>query len=52
MRMGLIQTLKQIGGIKVDNIEEAKTAGANIFVVGTAIIESKNIEGTIESLRK
>lgn len=38
-------------GIKTDNIEEVKRAGANIFVVGTAIVESENMEGTIETLR-
>lgn len=31
------------GGIKPENIELAKEAGANIFVVGTAIVESENI---------
>lgn len=39
-------------GIKENNIEEIKTAGANIFVVGTAIVESENMEETIETLRK
>lgn len=38
-------------GIKENNIEEIKTAGANIFVVGTAIVESDNMEETIETLR-
>ena len=40
------------GGIKPENIEEAKKAGANIFVVGTAIVNSDNMEETIEVLRK
>ena len=39
------------GGIKPENIEEVKEAGANIFVVGTAIIESENMEETIDTLR-
>lgn len=39
------------GGIKPENIEEAKQAGANIFVVGTAIVNSDNMEETIENLR-
>lgn len=39
------------GGIKEENIEEVKSAGANIFVVGTAIVKSENMEGTINSLR-
>ena len=39
------------GGIKPENIEKAKEAGANIFVVGTAIVESENMEETIGTLR-
>ena len=39
------------GGIKPENIEEAKKAGANIFVVGTAIVNSDNMEETIENLK-
>ena len=39
------------GGIKEENIEEVKNAGANIFVVGTAIVKSDNMEGTINTLR-
>lgn len=39
------------GGIKPENIEGAKNAGANIFVVGTAIVKSDNMEETIEILR-
>lgn len=39
------------GGIKPENIEEAKEAGANIFVVGTAIVNSDNMEKTIETLK-
>ena len=39
------------GGIKPENIEDAKNAGANIFVVGTAIVESENMEETIGTLR-
>ena len=39
------------GGIKPDNIESVKNAGANIFVAGTAIVESENMEETIENLR-
>ena len=40
------------GGIKPENIEMAKNAGANIFVVGTALVKSDDIEGTLETLRK
>ena len=39
------------GGIKPENIESLKTAGANIFVVGTAIVESNDMEKTIDTLR-
>ncbi len=39
------------GGIKEENIELAKNAGANIFVVGTAIVESDNMENTIDNLK-
>lgn len=39
------------GGIKPENIEDAKKAGANIFVVGTAIVNSENMEETIDTLR-
>ncbi len=39
------------GGIKPENIEDAKNAGANIFVVGTAIVNSDNMEATIETMR-
>lgn len=39
------------GGIKEDNISEVKIAGANIFVVGTAIVKSDNMESTIDTMR-
>lgn len=39
------------GGIKPENIELAKEAGANIFVVGTAIVNSNNMGETIETMR-
>lgn len=39
------------GGIKTNNIEELKQAGANIFVAGTAIVESDDMEKTIETLK-
>ncbi len=40
------------GGINSDTIEKAKTAGANIFVIGTAIVDNEDIEEAIESFRK
>ena len=39
------------GGIKPENIAIAKEAGANIFVAGTAIVNSENMEATIETMR-
>lgn len=39
------------GGIKPENIEDAKNVGANIFVVGTAIVKSDNMEDTIHALK-
>lgn len=39
------------GGINSETIERAKNAGANIFVVGTAIVKSDNMEETIDNLR-
>ena len=40
------------GGINSDTIEEAKSAGANVFVIGTAIVNNENIEEAVESFRK
>ena len=39
------------GGINSETIEKAKNAGANIFVVGTAIVNSDNIEGAVSEFR-
>lgn len=39
------------GGIKPENIENVKEAGANIFVVGTALVNSDNMGETLENLR-
>ena len=40
------------GGINSDTIEKAKDAGANIFVVGSAIVNKDDYEEAIEDLRK
>ena len=40
------------GGINSETIEKAKDAGANIFVVGSAIVNKDNYEEAIEDLRK
>jgi ribulose-phosphate 3-epimerase len=34
------------GGIKLDNICDARDAGANVFVVGSAIFATENPEAT------
>lgn len=40
------------GGINLENVEKLKEAGANIIVVGTAIINSKDYNKTIEEIKK
>lgn len=40
------------GGINLDNIDKIKEAGADIAVVGTAIINSENYKETIDKLKK
>lgn len=40
------------GGIKIDNIGEIATAGADIFVAGSAIFESKDYGKAIQAMRK
>ena len=37
------------GGINASNIERVKKAGANIFVVGSAIFKSENITQSSQS---
>lgn len=39
------------GGIKLDNIKEIKSYGANIFVAGSAIFNSGNIVETTKALK-
>lgn len=39
------------GGINLDNVELLKQAGANIIVVGTALINSKDYKGVIEKIK-
>ena len=39
------------GGINAETIELAKDAGANIFVIGTAIVKSENLEEAVEKFR-
>jgi ribulose-phosphate 3-epimerase len=40
------------GGIKLDNISEVAKAGANIFVAGSAIFNTKNYKTTLQAFRK
>jgi ribulose-phosphate 3-epimerase len=40
------------GGIKVDNIAEVASAGANTFVAGSAIFNSNDYQATIKAMRK
>lgn len=39
------------GGIELDNIQEISAAGANGFIIGTAIFQSNDIEETIKELK-
>ena len=38
------------GGISAENIQSVKNAGANIFVAGSAIFNSKNYKNTIQKM--
>ena len=40
------------GGIKVETIEAAEAAGADIFVAGAAVFKSDNYEANIQALKK
>ena len=40
------------GGIKLDNVEKVKNAGANIIVSGSGIINSENYAEVIESMKE
>ena len=39
------------GGINLDNAYKLKDAGCDIVVVGTCILESKNMKETIDKLK-
>lgn len=39
------------GGVKIDNIGEIAAAGADTFVAGSAIFQSKDYAGTIQQMR-
>ncbi len=40
------------GGINAETIEDAKKSGANIFVIGTAIVNAENIEEAAQNFKK
>ena len=40
------------GGISAENIQSVKNAGANIFVAGSAIFNSKNYKNTIQKMKQ
>jgi len=40
------------GGVKLTNIAKAKQAGANSFVVGSALVKQKDIKRTFESFKE
>ncbi|MFI4938418.1 MAG: ribulose-phosphate 3-epimerase [Candidatus Berkiellales bacterium] len=48
---GRVIRLEVDGGIKVDNIGEVAAAGADIFVAGSAIFQSKDYAATISAMR-
>ena len=49
---GLPIRLEIDGGVKVDNIAEIKAAGADTFVAGSAIFNTKDYAGTISKMRE
>ncbi len=49
---GLPIRLEIDGGVKVDNIAEIKAAGADTFVAGSAIFNTKDYKGTIAKMRE
>ena len=51
-RRGLDVDIEIDGGIKPDNIGAAARAGANVFVAGSAVFESKDYAATIRALRE
>jgi ribulose-phosphate 3-epimerase len=40
------------GGISIENIKSVKNSGANIFVAGSAIFNSKNYKNTIQKMKQ
>jgi len=51
-RSGLPIRLEIDGGVKVDNIQRIKAAGADTFVAGSAIFNSNDYQATIAAMRE
>ena len=51
-KSGLPIRLEIDGGVKVDNIAEIKSAGADTFVAGSAIFNTQDYVGTISKMRE
>ncbi len=49
---GLPIRLEIDGGVKIDNIAQIKSAGANTFVAGSAIFNTQDYVGTISKMRE
>jgi len=48
---GLATRLEIDGGVKIDNIKEIASAGADTFVAGSAIFNTDNYKATIDKMR-
>ena len=48
---GLKTRLEIDGGVKIDNIKEIASAGADTFVAGSAIFNTENYKSTIDEMR-
>lgn len=51
-RLGLDMEIEVDGGINPETIEQVSSAGADVFVAGSAIYHSKDYAETIEELRR
>ena len=48
---GLATRLEIDGGVKIDNIKEIASAGADTFVAGSAIFNTESYKATIDKMR-
>lgn len=51
-RRGLDVEIEVDGGVKIDNIAEVATAGADVFVAGSAVFGARDYTSTIAALRQ